>query len=123
MHDGLFRPCVGLGLNSILSRVRVVELHTPSLMTRFYHATSDIERKPLLNLVHPAITTTLQAQHASFVALANKAAALDAEMEKLKATYRQLWRARTGSARDPFNEVDRGTIGGGEVGLEGLSVH
>lgn len=68
------------------------------------------------------ITSTLQVQHASFVALASKAAALDAEMQKLKATYRQLWRARTGSARDPFNELDRGTLGGGEFGLDGLSV-
>jgi len=75
-----------------------------------------------VSITPQAITTTLQAQHSSFVALANKAAALDAEMEKLKTTYRQLWRARTGSARDPFNEVDRGTIAGGEFGLEGLSV-
>ena len=70
----------------------------------------------------PAITSTLQAQHSSFVALASKAAALDAELQKLKNTYRTLWRARTGSARDPFDERDRGTLGNGEFGLEGLSI-
>lgn len=69
-----------------------------------------------------AITSTLQAQHGSFLALANKTAALDAELQKLKTTYRQLWRARTGSARDPFNELDRGSSPGGEFGLEGLSI-
>ncbi|KAA1477190.1 hypothetical protein DENSPDRAFT_844376 [Dentipellis sp. KUC8613] len=65
-----------------------------------------------------AITTTLEAQHASFIALANKTAALDAELQKLKALYTQLWRQKTGSMRDPFNELDRGS--GGEFGLEGL---
>lgn len=69
-----------------------------------------------------AITSTLQAQHASFVALANKTAALDSELQKLKNTYRALWRAKTGSARDPFNELDRASLGAGEFGLEGLSV-
>ena len=69
-----------------------------------------------------AITSTLQAQHASFVALASKTAALDAELQKLKNTYRQLWRAQTGSARDPFNELDRGSSPGGEFGLDGLSI-
>lgn len=62
-------------------------------------------------------------QHSSFVALASKTAALDAELEKIKATYRQLWRARTGSARDPFNEVDRGVSEGvSEFGLDGLKI-
>ncbi|THH15563.1 hypothetical protein EW146_g4935 [Bondarzewia mesenterica] len=66
----------------------------------------------------PAISTTLEAQHASFIALANKTAALDADLQKLKAVYTQLWRAKTGSMRDPFNELDRGS--GGEFGLENL---
>ncbi|KAI0067291.1 hypothetical protein BV25DRAFT_1819618 [Artomyces pyxidatus] len=64
------------------------------------------------------ISTTLEAQHASFIALANKTAALDADLQKLKVLYTQLWRAKTGSMRDPFNELDRGT--GGEFGLDGL---
>lgn len=68
----------------------------------------------------PAISATLQAQHASFVALANKTAAMDAELQKLKATYTQLWRAKTGSARDPFSDLDRGSAG--EFGLEGLNI-
>ena len=67
-----------------------------------------------------AIASTLQAQHATFVALANKTALVDAELQKIKTLYTQLWRARTGSMRDPFNELDRGT--GKDFGLEGLSV-
>lgn len=67
-----------------------------------------------------AISSTLQAQYATFVALANKTAVIDAELQKIKALYTQLWRARTGSMRDPFNELDRGT--GKDFGLEGLSV-
>ena len=73
----------------------------------------------VLNNVMLAISTTLEAQHASFIALANKTAALDASLQKVKAIYTQLWRAKTGSMRDPFNELDRGA--GGEFGLEGLS--
>ena len=72
-----------------------------------------------LNNVMLAISTTLGAQHASFIALANKTAALDASLQKVKAIYTQLWRAKTGSMRDPFNQLDRGA--GGEFGLEGLS--
>lgn len=67
-----------------------------------------------------AIASTLQAQYATFVALANKTAVIDAELQKIKTLYTQLWRARTGSMRDPFNELDRGT--GKDFGLEGLSV-
>lgn len=66
-----------------------------------------------------AITSTLQAQHAIFVALANRTATLDAELHKVKALYTQLWRAKTGSMRDPFNELDRGN--GSEFGMESLS--
>lgn len=43
---------------------------------------------------------------------------LDADLQKLKALYTQLWRAKTGSMRDPFNQLDRG--GGGEFGVESL---
>ncbi|KAI9509807.1 hypothetical protein F5148DRAFT_1184591 [Russula earlei] len=65
-----------------------------------------------------AISATLEAQNASFVALANKTAALDADLQRLKALYTQLWRAKTGSMRDPFNQLDRGS--GGEFGVESL---
>ncbi|KAL5504237.1 NUP49 [Sanghuangporus vaninii] len=94
----------------------------------FNNTLEQIERKLVSEANHVSITpqsvtSTLQAQHASFVALAAKTAALDGELQKLKHTYRTLWRARTGSARDPFNELDRSTIvGGGELGIEGLSV-
>ena len=67
-----------------------------------------------------AITATLQAQHTSFMALASKTAALDAELQKLKSIYIQLWRAKTGSARDPFNRQDRGDEA--EFGMDGLNV-
>ena len=67
-----------------------------------------------------AIVTTLEAQHATFMALATKAAALDAELQKIKKLYTQLWREKVGSMRDPFNELDRGSDVGG-LGLESLS--
>jgi len=67
-----------------------------------------------------AIASSLEAQHATFVYLANKTAVIDAELQKIKALYRQLWRAKTGSMRDPFNELDRGNSG--DFGLDGLTV-
>ncbi|KAI0696902.1 hypothetical protein BC835DRAFT_1340107 [Cytidiella melzeri] len=66
-----------------------------------------------------AISSTLQAQHAIFVSLASKTAVLDAELQKIKTLYTQLWRAKTGSRRDPFNELDRGT--GADFGMDGLN--
>jgi len=60
-----------------------------------------------LNMTSTAIVATLQAQNTSFVALAGKTAELDTQLQKLKVQYRELWRAHTGSARDPFNELDR----------------
>jgi hypothetical protein len=68
----------------------------------------------------PAISATLQAQHATFIALASKTAALDAELQKVKTMYTQLWRAKTGSARDPFNDLDR--TNGDDFGLSSLNV-
>jgi len=65
-----------------------------------------------------AISTTLEAQNTSFVALANKIAALDTDLQRLKALYTQLWRAKTGSMRDPFSQLDRGS--GEEFGVESL---
>ncbi|KIK24076.1 hypothetical protein PISMIDRAFT_678578 [Pisolithus microcarpus 441] len=67
-----------------------------------------------------AIATALQAQHAVFVSLAAKTATVDAELQKLKALYTQLWRAKTGSVRDPFNDLDRGN--GSDFGMESLQV-
>ena len=66
-----------------------------------------------------AIVTTLEAQHATFMALATKAAALDAELQKVKKLYTQLWREKVGSMRDPFNDIDRGVDN--EYGLEHLT--
>ncbi|TDL25702.1 hypothetical protein BD410DRAFT_887534 [Rickenella mellea] len=93
---------------------------------QWFNATVEqIERKITSATNHASITpqaiaATLQAQHASFVALAAKTAQLDADLTKLKTTYTQLWRAKTGSARDPFNQHDRGP--GAEFGLDGLSI-
>lgn len=65
------------------------------------------------------ISATLQAQHATFITLASKTAAVDAELQKIKALYTQLWRAKTGSVRDPFgNVVDKN----GDFGLSQLNV-
>ncbi|CCL99285.1 uncharacterized protein FIBRA_01301 [Fibroporia radiculosa] len=66
-----------------------------------------------------AITSTLEAQHATFIALASKTAALDAELQKIKTLYTQLWRAKTGSMRDPFFDLDRGSVG--DFGLDSIS--
>ncbi|KAI0707238.1 hypothetical protein C8Q76DRAFT_800580 [Earliella scabrosa] len=92
---------------------------------RWYKTTIEhIERKLSSAASQPqhtpqALVSTLEAQHATFMALATKAAALDAELQKLRTLYTQLWRAKTGSMRDPFNDLDRGTDV--EFGLESLS--
>lgn len=43
---------------------------------------------------------------------------MNAELQKIKALYTQLWRAKTGSMRDPFNDLDRGSTA--EFGLESI---
>lgn len=53
------------------------------------------------------IAATLQAQNGTFLALASQTAALETELQKIKLVYTQLWRTKTGSARDPFDEVDQ----------------
>ncbi|KAF9475096.1 hypothetical protein BDN70DRAFT_884096 [Pholiota conissans] len=69
-----------------------------------------------------SISLTLQAQHSTFLALASKTAAVDAELQKIKALYTQLWRSKTGSVRDPFNDVAKPAETGDDFGLGGLSV-
>uniref|UniRef100_A0A8H7Y0A2 Nucleoporin nup45 n=1 Tax=Psilocybe cubensis TaxID=181762 RepID=A0A8H7Y0A2_PSICU len=70
-----------------------------------------------------SISATLQAQHSTFLALASKTAAVDAELQKIKVYYTQLWRSKTGSVRDPFNDVVKsGTGAGNDFGLSGLNV-
>lgn len=65
----------------------------------------------------------MQAQHATFLALASRTAALDAELQNIKALYTQLWRTRTGSVRDPFDSVGMDdSEGKPDLGLSGLSV-
>ncbi|KAJ8494404.1 hypothetical protein ONZ45_g13240 [Pleurotus djamor] len=64
-----------------------------------------------------AIAATLQAQHATFIALASKTAALETELHKIKSLYTQLWRSKTGSMRDPF-DIDKG----GDLGFSSLDV-
>ncbi|KAF8206149.1 nucleoporin FG repeat region-domain-containing protein [Mycena galopus ATCC 62051] len=66
------------------------------------------------------IHATLQAQHTTFLALAAKTAAVDAQLAKIKQIYTQLWRAKTGSRRDPFE--DSGREEGEDLGFSGLRV-
>jgi nucleoporin p58/p45 len=44
----------------------------------------------------------MQAQHHTFSALADKTALMHNQLGMLKNSYRELWRASTGSKRDPF---------------------
>jgi hypothetical protein len=76
------------------------------------------QNNPIMLLL--AISTTLQNQYAVFIALANKTALLDNEVQKIKALYTQLWRAKTGSTRDPFHDLDRNS--GVDFGLDSLHV-
>ncbi|KAG6821315.1 hypothetical protein H0H93_000176 [Arthromyces matolae] len=69
----------------------------------------------------PGIAATLQAQHATFISLASKTAALDTEFQKIKVFITQIWRAKTGSVRDPFNELDR-TSDNAEFGIHSLGI-
>jgi nucleoporin p58/p45 len=66
------------------------------------------------------IAATLQAQHATFISLANKTALVDAELQKIKTIYTQLWRSKTGSMRDPFNPLD--SADNSDYGMSGLVV-
>lgn len=66
-----------------------------------------------------AIAQALRAQHSTFMNLTAKTAELDARLTRIKNVYRDLWRAHTGSARDPF---DRKNGGLDELGVGGLSV-
>jgi len=68
-----------------------------------------IERK-LASTARPAgqqaaITHTISAQHQTFMNLASHVAMLHTEIEKLKAAYTGLWRARMGAAFDPFQDA------------------
>ncbi|KAJ7077162.1 nucleoporin FG repeat region-domain-containing protein [Mycena belliarum] len=65
------------------------------------------------------IHATLQAQHATFLALASKTAAVDAQLQKIKQIYTQLWKAKTGSHRDPFegDTTDRPDLGFASLNL------
>jgi nucleoporin p58/p45 len=83
-----------------------LSLHFPLIACSFY--------------IPSAISSTLQTQHAIFVSLAARTAAVDGEVQKVKELYTQLWRAKTGSMRDPFNDLDRGS--GGEFGMESIQV-
>jgi nucleoporin p58/p45 len=65
---------------------------------------SSISRVPHLGLTS-AITTTLQSQHASFIALAARVAEVEASMDEVKQQFSTLYKARTGSALDPFSRT------------------
>ena len=122
-----FRPVVFLSLNIYLKQIE------RKLSSTAVQAQATPQGKPgrpvyIHSLTHDpspfctysVISSTLQTQHAIFVSLAAKTAAVDAELQKVKALYTQLWRAKTGSMRDPFNDLDRGS--GGDFGMESLRV-
>ncbi|KAK7682632.1 hypothetical protein QCA50_014432 [Cerrena zonata] len=94
-------------------RLRWCKLTIEAIERKLSSAVSQTQYTPQV------ISSTLEAQHTTFIALASKTAALDADLQKIKSLYTQMWRAKTGSMRDPFNDLDRRT--GGEFGLEGLS--
>ena len=70
----------------------------------------------------PGISATLHVQHGSFLSLASKTAAVDAELQKIIALYTQLWRSKTGSVRDPFNENVKRSETPGDFDLSSLTV-
>ncbi|KIY43760.1 hypothetical protein FISHEDRAFT_77697 [Fistulina hepatica ATCC 64428] len=71
------------------------------------------------------LSASIQAQNSAFLALASRTAALHNEVQKLKHLYRQVWRNHTGSARDPFNELDvkeMNALQVGDLGFGNLAV-
>lgn len=50
------------------------------------------------------------------MSLASQIAGLHNQLEKLKEEYKELWRERTGSVRDPFKRNGDG----GEEGADGM---
>lgn len=58
-----------------------------------------------------AILPTLRAQHAATLQLASKLSSLEHSTTELKDEYRDLWREKTGSVRDPFIERRREVLG------------
>jgi nucleoporin p58/p45 len=66
---------------------------------------------PCLLLRSSAILPTLKAQHAATLQLAGKLSSLEGSVTELRDEYRDLWRERTGSVRDPFIERRRQVLG------------
>lgn len=58
-----------------------------------------------------AILPTLRAQHAATLQLASRLSTLEHGTTELKDEYRDLWREKTGSVRDPFIERRREVLG------------
>ena len=57
------------------------------------------------------ILPTLKAQHTATLQLASRLASLEGNITELKDEYRDLWRDKTGSVRDPFIERRREILG------------
>ena len=71
-----------------------------------------------------SILPTLRSQHSATLQLAARLSSLEAGTGELKDEYRALWRERTGSVRDPFEERRRevlGYSGDGEKALEAMA--
>ena len=58
-----------------------------------------------------SLLPTLRAQHSATLQLASRLSQLEQSIGELKAEYRDLWRERTGSVRDPFIERRREVLG------------
>ncbi|KAF9000657.1 hypothetical protein BDQ17DRAFT_1359293 [Cyathus striatus] len=91
-----------------------IEVITPSLSIRNYGSLTAAFRQSNENFQRSA---------SNFIALASKTAAVDAELQKIKTLYTQLWRSKTGSVRDPFNDLDTSVVDHrkGDFGMGGLS--
>ncbi|CCA72852.1 hypothetical protein PIIN_06788 [Serendipita indica DSM 11827] len=78
-------------------------------LTRYKSIVDQLNRKLAFSFqaqqTPQAITTTLQSQHASFIALAAKVAEIEGSFEDVKLQFATLYKARTGSALDPFGRT------------------
>ena len=99
---GFLSPSLIESLRSKLRGNWCCVLHDPNIHLRVSFSNCRCVRPCYLGVAFLAITSTLQNQHRTFLRLANKAADLNAELEEMKNSYREIYRTKTGSKRDPF---------------------
>ncbi|CAG7852652.1 SubName: Full=Uncharacterized protein {ECO:0000313/EMBL:CCA72852.1} [Serendipita indica DSM 11827] len=100
--------CMTNGLGLIRFFVRLTD-EMQDRLTRYKSIVDQLNRKLAFSFqaqqTPQAITTTLQSQHASFIALAAKVAEIEGSFEDVKLQFATLYKARTGSALDPFGRT------------------